>query len=36
MQHVADLDEVRGDLLAVTCQILQPAHVSVWIGETRG
>jgi hypothetical protein len=36
MQDAADLDEVRGDLLAVAYQILEPAHVSVWTGENRG
>jgi len=33
MQDAADLDEVRRDLLAVAYQVLEPAHVSVWVRE---
>jgi hypothetical protein len=31
MQGAADLDDIRGDLLAVTYQVLQPTHVSLWV-----
>ena len=31
MQEAADLDEVRSDLLAVACQVMEPAHVSIWV-----
>lgn len=31
MQDAADLDEVRGDLLAVAYEVLRPAHVSLWV-----
>jgi hypothetical protein len=31
MQDAGDLDEVRGDLLAVAYEILKPAHVSLWV-----
>jgi hypothetical protein len=31
MQDAADLDEVRSDLLAVTYQVMEPAHVSIWV-----
>jgi hypothetical protein len=35
MQDAADLDEIRRDLLAVACQALQPAHVSLWLPDSR-
>jgi hypothetical protein len=36
LQGAVDLDNVRGDLLAVVSQSLEPAHVSVWMtGEDR-
>ena len=31
MQDAADLDEIRNDLLAVAYQMLEPAHISVWL-----
>jgi hypothetical protein len=31
MRDAADLDEIRADLLAVACQILEPVHVSLWL-----
>ena len=31
MQDAADLDEIRSDLLAVAYQVLEPAHISVWL-----
>jgi N-terminal 7TM region of histidine kinase len=31
MQEAADLDEVRSDLLAVAYQVMEPAHVSIWV-----
>jgi len=31
MQDAADLDEVRGDLLAVAYRMMEPAHVSIWV-----
>jgi hypothetical protein len=31
MQDAGDLDEVRGDLLAVAYEVLKPAHVSLWV-----
>jgi hypothetical protein len=31
MQDAADLDEVRSDLLAVAYQVMEPAHVSIWV-----
>src|SRR5215472_9294255 len=31
MQEAADLDEVRSDLLAVAYQVMEPAHISIWI-----
>jgi hypothetical protein len=31
MQVATDLDEVRDDMLAVVHQVLEPAHVSVWV-----
>ena len=35
MQDAADLDEVHRDLLAVAYQVLEPAHISVWVRESR-
>jgi len=36
LQGAVDLDNVRGDLVAVVSQSLEPAHVSVWMtGEDR-
>jgi hypothetical protein len=31
MQEAADLDEIRSDLLAVAYQVMEPAHVSIWV-----
>jgi hypothetical protein len=31
MQEAADLDEVRSDLVAVAYQVMEPAHVSIWV-----
>jgi hypothetical protein len=31
MQDAADLDEIRSDLLAVAYQMLEPAHISIWL-----
>jgi hypothetical protein len=31
LRHTVDLDTVRNDLLGVTENAFQPAHVSVWI-----
>jgi hypothetical protein len=31
MQEAADLDEVCSDLLTVACQVMEPAHVSIWV-----
>jgi hypothetical protein len=31
MQEAADLDEVGSDLLAVAYQVMEPAHVSIWV-----
>jgi hypothetical protein len=31
MQNAADLDEIRSDLLDVTDQVLEPAHISIWV-----
>ena len=36
MQVAADLDEVRSDLLAVAYQVMEPAHVSVWVRGRPG
>jgi hypothetical protein len=36
MQDAADLDEVRSDLLAVTYQVMEPAHVSIWVRSRSG
>jgi hypothetical protein len=33
LQDVVELDSVRGDLAGVVGQVLEPAHVSVWINE---
>ncbi len=33
MQDAADLDEIRADMLAVTCQALEPAHVFLWLRD---
>jgi hypothetical protein len=33
LQDAVDLDSVRADLLATVSDSLQPAHVSVWLGE---
>ncbi len=33
LKDAVDLDAVRADLLGVTHQALEPAHVSVWIRE---
>jgi hypothetical protein len=33
LQDAVDLDSVRADLLATMSGSLQPAHVSVWLGE---
>ncbi len=35
MQGAADLDGIRADLLAVTCQALEPAHVSLWVSDSQ-
>jgi hypothetical protein len=32
LQDAVDLDTVRGDLLAVVDQALEPAHASIWLG----
>jgi hypothetical protein len=34
LRHTVDLDTVRYDLLSVTENAFQPAHVSVWIAPT--
>jgi hypothetical protein len=31
MQDAADLDEISSDLLAVAYQVMEPAHISVWL-----
>jgi N-terminal 7TM region of histidine kinase len=36
MQDAADLDEVRSDLLAVAYQVMEPAHVSIWVRSRSG
>lgn len=36
MQDAADLDEVRSDLLAVAYQVMEPAHVSIWVRSRPG
>jgi hypothetical protein len=33
MQDAADLEEIRGDLVAVACRALEPAHISVWVRD---
>jgi hypothetical protein len=33
LQDAVDLDTVRADLLRVVCQVLEPAHVSVWLRD---
>jgi len=33
LNDAVDLDTVRGDLVAVARQVLQPAHASVWIRQ---
>jgi len=33
MQDATDLDEIRRDLLAVACQALEPARVSLWLRD---
>ena len=33
LQDAVDLDSARADLLATVGASLQPAHVSVWLGE---
>jgi hypothetical protein len=33
MQDAADLEEIRGDLVAVACRALEPAHISVWLRD---
>ena len=33
LQDMVDLDSVRDDLASVVHQALEPAHVSVWIGQ---
>ena len=33
MQDAADLDEIRTDLLAVTCEALEPAQVCLWVSD---
>jgi hypothetical protein len=35
MQDAADLDEIRRDLLAVTCRALEPAYVCLWLRDTH-
>ncbi len=35
MQGAADLDGIRADLLAVTCQALEPAHVCLWVSDSQ-
>lgn len=35
LQDAVDLDSARADLLATVSASLQPAHVSVWLGEGR-
>ena len=36
MQDAVGLDAVRSDLLAVACQVMEPAHVSIWVGRGPG
>jgi hypothetical protein len=36
MQDATDLDAIRGDLLAVACQALEPAHVCLWVRDNHG
>jgi hypothetical protein len=33
LQDMVELDSVRGDLAGVVGQVLEPAHVSVWVDE---
>jgi hypothetical protein len=33
LKDTVDMDSVRDDLTSVVHQALEPAHVSVWIGE---
>jgi hypothetical protein len=35
LQDAVDLDSVRADLATVVQQVLEPAHVSVWVNERR-
>ena len=35
LKDAVDLDSVPTDLASVVHQVLEPAHVSVWISETR-
>jgi hypothetical protein len=36
MQDATDLDAIRGDLLAVASQALEPAHVLLWVRDSHG
>ena len=33
LKDTVDLNSVRGDLAGVVSQVLEPAHVSVWVSE---
>ena len=35
LKNAVDLDSVRHDLAEVVDQVLEPAHVSVWISQQR-
>jgi hypothetical protein len=35
VQDATDLDEIRRDLLAVTCRALQPARVCLWLHDSH-
>jgi hypothetical protein len=34
MRDATDLDAIRRDLLAVTCQALEPVHISLWLRDS--
>jgi hypothetical protein len=36
MQDVADLEEIRNDLAAVTYRTLEPVHIAVWVRDGPG